>query len=412
MFRICTILLLLLVGRSSVAQQSYQPGYVVLNSGDTLQGYLYYNTARWGKSTLRFRPDRKSPVQRYSPGDISGYGFPGDLTFGSGTLPDRGDEKFFYQRLIEGPVRLLFVQDSPLQKEWYLLSEEKGDFNLSKGRVGAPRSVEDIRKNHTYRGYIRAVVGSCQNTWHLIEKASLSASDLVEILQVYYDCIGENYTSYYVPRGTFNYRLSLHGGMTYNQLSFNANPQAGAIVQPDYLPELNFNSDWQPTIGAEIEFYRIQSIRWWTVMIGLYYQRAQFDGVAAFDFNENQYRYQFASTYSTVQLPAGIRFYKQIGEASFFAEAGGFINYFLSHDIQYSYDRIQNNEVFPAQGMIEAEERVSYGLWGAAGAMIPRTPLVIKVRGTFLPDFLPEHFPVNAAQQLSLSGSVGWIFYK
>jgi len=413
MLRILTILILVSRAFPVFAQQAYHPGYLITNSGDTLRGYLNYSTARWGKSPLRFREDPEGPEELYTPDDLSGYGFPGDMTFGSGTLPDRGDEKFFYLQLIEGPVRLLYLHKDPLNKEWYLLSEEKGSFNLSEGQVGDTRTVDDIRKNQQFRGYIRAVVGSCADTWPLIEKASLSAEDLVGIMQVYYDCTGETYTNLYVSKSTFSYQLSVHGGVSYNQLSFATNPRADALVQPDYLPDLAFDSDWQPTIGAEIEFYRVQSVRWWTVVLGAYYHRTQFDGASLIVFRNNRYRYEFQSTFSTLHIPAGIRVYKKLGDRTFFAEAGPYVQWFLAHDVQIGHERIQSNEVFVFENFPDAEERTGFGFWlsvGTRGTLFDDKTFSAKIRATYQPDYVARHFIYNDSRQFSLWATLGWAF--
>lgn len=106
MFKILT-LVLMLTPSALAAQRYFLPGFIVTNSGDTVKGFVDYNTPR--KMTLQcvFKVDERGQATIYSPGEISGYGFDNNKTFVVLDISEDSTkvEKAFVELLVQGDVR-------------------------------------------------------------------------------------------------------------------------------------------------------------------------------------------------------------------------------------------------------------------------------------------------------------------
>ncbi len=110
------------------AQKDYQPGYILLNNGDTLNGYIL-DAIKSGHnhSACSFKSSLESEAKEYAPFEIIGYQYSNNIYYVSKHVPYKNQMKdLFLEYLVKGRVNLYYYNKSP-EKIYYI---EKFDGQL------------------------------------------------------------------------------------------------------------------------------------------------------------------------------------------------------------------------------------------------------------------------------------------
>ena len=59
---------------TTLAQQTFEPGYILEHNRDTVKGYIENAMEYELTLSVKFRTDDKSPVKEYGPSDLAGFG--------------------------------------------------------------------------------------------------------------------------------------------------------------------------------------------------------------------------------------------------------------------------------------------------------------------------------------------------
>jgi len=114
------VLVLLALNTTIFAQKDFRPGYVILNSGDTLTGEIRSTSDRKMIQECYFREDEKSVISNFPPWEISGYRFNNGKYYISQTLPD--SRIVFLEFLVNGKLNLYYARDN--QGDHYFIKKE------------------------------------------------------------------------------------------------------------------------------------------------------------------------------------------------------------------------------------------------------------------------------------------------
>ncbi len=100
-------------------QEGIYPGYVITNSGDTLRGYIQFESASANQLEVTYYSSMNLEETRYTykPGDIKGYKL---LSYTFVSVPFSGKycsrKKTFMHRTIDGPITLF---------KWYYIEKQQ-----------------------------------------------------------------------------------------------------------------------------------------------------------------------------------------------------------------------------------------------------------------------------------------------
>ncbi|NMM50839.1 hypothetical protein [Marinigracilibium pacificum] len=106
------------------AQTDFKPGYIILNSGDTLHGEIDYRGDLLMSSVCKFKTNGNS-ISTYDPSDIAAFRFINSKYYISKEINSR---KVFLEFLIKGEVNIYYMRDDDgdhyfIEKEGIKLSE-------------------------------------------------------------------------------------------------------------------------------------------------------------------------------------------------------------------------------------------------------------------------------------------------
>ncbi len=112
---------LLLLNSCLFAQKDFRPGYVILNSGDTISGEIDFRDDKIMTKTCRFRENEQSETTEYSPGEIFGYRIINGKYYISQELPEQG--KTFLEFLVDGKLSLYYRRDEEGADHFFIKKE-------------------------------------------------------------------------------------------------------------------------------------------------------------------------------------------------------------------------------------------------------------------------------------------------
>lgn len=132
-------LLFVLTGTAIYSQSDYRPGYIVMNSGDTLKGEINLRSNDEMAVKCLFRPDKISPPQKYTPEELKEYRLDDGRYFISVKTPDHGP--VFMEYLVNGRLSLYFLSGKK-ENVFYL---KKGNDTL----LALPKEAEYVMRDGT-----------------------------------------------------------------------------------------------------------------------------------------------------------------------------------------------------------------------------------------------------------------------
>jgi hypothetical protein len=217
----------------AVAQNKYQPGFIIEQNGDTLKGWINHN---WEKQPGRvFFKDEKNSIHTYSPVNIRGYGT-GNRFFQSAFVITETTntninqlnyteklqlvaDTVFLETIIRGTKNLMYYHNL-IGKEQYYIGQEH-NYELLKHKKflrlidGKPHQMED----KSYMKQIADYLGECPEVSMKINETVYSYKHLEKIFMVYYNCKG-NIEEFHKKKAKTKLNLGVLLGVTKTNMAF------------------------------------------------------------------------------------------------------------------------------------------------------------------------------------------------
>jgi len=172
------------------AQQDFRPGYVILTSGDTINGFIEYkgNKANAKKCIFVKEYPSSSPVMVYGPDSLRGYRFPDSKYYVSKHLQiNDKDEVLFLEFLVHGKVDLYYYRDDNADEHYFI---DKGDGRLlaltSEEKEVYIDGVKYLQESKLYIGVLKYVMQDSPSASKEAENASLTHKSLIKITADYH----------------------------------------------------------------------------------------------------------------------------------------------------------------------------------------------------------------------------------
>lgn len=181
-----------------LAQKNFQPGLVVLNSGDTIKGFVDYQEWASNPKKINFQPVGEMPVQVLTVSDIAYFEINGNDAYQrvAATIDQapvaisRVEHEGFRLDVFDTVFLRVLLKGSRLAL--YELIDDKSHFFLQE-KEGQPKeliyrvfhdksSVGNIYRLHTYRDQLK-VYATEPATLHLIENSLYNQKQLVKVIE-------------------------------------------------------------------------------------------------------------------------------------------------------------------------------------------------------------------------------------
>lgn len=322
-----TAVLLCATGFGANAQGSFRPGYIVRLSGDTLRGQVGYHNARYNATRCEFMPAPGSPVERFGPAELRGYGVGREEAYRALPVPQRdsaGQAR---------PSRLLFVEVMTNGSPANLYRYQGGEgtrYYLQKSPTAPLREllvkqqeVEDggrryVQEIPVFRGVLTEEFSECPAIALSLARVAFRLPDLTQVVQRYNACRqpGSQTT---VSRRSSIYLGSdlLLGGQDSQLLLFGNNYAAKGQYPGSLVPDIGLGL-W---LGSQALRDKLQ------LRIELHYVRQKYEDEFQYSVSGggsspslNTYQARFSTSY--LRLPLLLRYSPLLGRVRPFAEAG------------------------------------------------------------------------------------------
>ncbi len=253
-------LLLLLYCAVTFAQKDFREGYVILN-GDTIKGYVDYRGHQRSALTTSFKPSLEGAEQKYTPEEISAYGFVKENKLFESHLIPAADtnavaQKLFLSTLVKGPASIYYYRDSFQKDHYYLLKGSTSllelvqkEFNQTDPRTGKTYKV----RSKEFLGKLAFAFSDCKSiTNSQLENVELTTSSLLKIANQYNHCVApagtlfkqtekKAKTTLGITVAYFNSSLKISGDTYLSKGTFNNSglPVGGGLFANFSIPKLN-----------------------------------------------------------------------------------------------------------------------------------------------------------------------------
>lgn len=200
----------------SKAQFDFRPGYLILNSGDTLHTEIGFRGDKLMALEVKYR-DAEGKVQSYDPGEIKGYRMEDNRYFVSKRLEGR---MYFAEFLVDGILDIYYLrgEDSDkyyAEKDGAPLTEIKFEEGIRKRKAD---NIEEKYKTTFHVGILKKMTEETPEIHNRIERMERPKhNNLVKVAEAYHDIVctdGTECLTYYQKPPAFKVLAEIHAGRT------------------------------------------------------------------------------------------------------------------------------------------------------------------------------------------------------
>lgn len=202
---------------------TYKPGFVILASGERLDGWVLNQAHSNNVKYCEFRKSEEAASTQYLPKDIQSYGIGEERLFLStivvnyklktisDTEAEKVEEQTFVEYLLKGEISLLYRQN-----RYFLLNEKGVVQELYEPKV-ANMDAKDVDRS-SYKFVLRKqMIAQCLDMDAPILSTQLRLKSLKKLFTRYYDCANLSYQEYGRTSDRFKLGLALTLGIESSQ---------------------------------------------------------------------------------------------------------------------------------------------------------------------------------------------------
>jgi len=181
------LLAVLIICSQFVTAQDFRPGYIITLSGDSVKGHVRYGSARRNERECSFKPSRGTPKQKYSAGQLTGYGIFGDRSFTVIDDPKQPGQKVFARVVVSGDMDLF------RRGKQFLLNTDRVQILPPETRTTiAVNNGEAFRTERPYAAILNMEMADCSKS---NDDVSYSEKELTHAVDQYNLCKDPKYKS-------------------------------------------------------------------------------------------------------------------------------------------------------------------------------------------------------------------------
>lgn len=238
----CLLALTVLVSLSISAQKSFEPGYIVTLSGDTVTGQINFNTESALAQTVFFREGNNDNGKTRLPTEIAGFGFSHtayrSLKFVNSASDSAITETKFCRLIEDGRVRLYALPEG--ENYFYLVQREQEILFLYSAQMGRDG---DTRKEANYRNILTIVSSECMANDQKAETVIYAEKQLAGFIHRLNGCLSpDSSRSYREKPRLIKSLVASAGGMKYTYGSQLTGSLLFRLVNTGFSPKLSLNA--------------------------------------------------------------------------------------------------------------------------------------------------------------------------
>jgi hypothetical protein len=352
------LLFLLILPISAFSQKDFRPGFVVLNSGDTVSGLILYRLGSRISDECYFRATKKSETRLYKANELQSYAVTNDKYYASMLLDSAGKQNVFVEKLVTGRVSIFRYHDTFYAQKDKLYKLEKPITKVNDKNVWYEQEYKK------YAGTLNFMTLDCAAMGGKAFNADLNEHDLVGLAVEYNRCMDHPYVDYkqFKPHHTISYYPIV--GVSSTNLSFSS----------DYYPYITNDrttvSSVAPAYGVGVEFAQPRSMENLSLNMELIFSNHHFSDYAENVKNMMHVTEEIKIDYSRLRIPLSMKYNFTTGLTSPYVRFGFMMNLFFNGHINVYQNSTNINDPSIEANHLDDEDIDNLPVpqfWGAFG---------------------------------------------
>ncbi len=322
------------------AQSNFRPGYIVSLAGDTVRGTVDASASSRSGSECRFRPVGANTHDKYTPGQLGGYGLTHDRFYESVVVPgapapaDTAAQPVFLEVLVRGAASLYFFPEENLASHYFLrLGSGPVQPLVLRTDYVVENGTKFKREDALYKGTLAEALRACPATKAGIAKATLTTTSLSRLVRQYNDCVGGGQVvSEAAAARRRNYFLfeAVAGAQT-SSLQF----------QGAYAEGITLRGNTAPVLGLAAQQYTPARNNRLALRLELLYQPQRYQREVFVPTAQPYETYQEVRVrLDQLRVPVMLRYMPLNGRFQPFAEVGVSAGFAITNENEYRYKAI------------------------------------------------------------------------
>ncbi len=241
--------LFVLFGNHVLSQGHFSPGYIVLNSGDTLQGFIKDQPDSKMHLFCLYKAERNDEARKYYPDEIKAYRYKNDRAFESHLFENTSDEteiQLFFEVLFQGEKNLYMLRY--MKKKYFFLETNGSLFSLSpKESARWDAATKAASHEQRFKGNLHYLLSDAPQIAPLLDKAKPQAISLIGIAKAYHQATSQEADNYEIPHYSKELGVEISPVIAYTSswISHNYRTQKTprVIMVQNFQPQLGLRFD-------------------------------------------------------------------------------------------------------------------------------------------------------------------------
>jgi hypothetical protein len=195
-----------------IAQQDFDPGYIIKPNKDTIRGFIKIDLESDLTNSIHFKNDEGSTLKEYRAEDLSGFCIQKDVYKSirfMNTAEDSIMETAFVKQLVTGEYNL-YAYGKP-DRKFYLLQKDTTLYFLYDG---VNRNSGEIIQKGNYYNYLNLIAVPCEKLTNLVGRVGYNDQDMAVFISKVDNCeTPGNATNYYQKPKTLVQPMIFAGGL-------------------------------------------------------------------------------------------------------------------------------------------------------------------------------------------------------
>jgi hypothetical protein len=247
---------------TTFAQTNFEEALVIINTGDTLTGFIDNRDWRKNPKVIVYR-DRKNAIKEYSPLDIQGFYLVNTNEWyrsavlelnknsikESDVIKNRNQwgtqvDTVFMRLLVKGKISLYYLIDESSRPHYIVEKNNQiNELRIERKRVSYPK--EGIVNLDFFRSQLNEYFSDCQSGKFSVSDAKYTESSLKPLVIKYNECFSSE-GSYIKTTEKITTSISIIAGVNYSKLTVNGDSYSSG--------DKNYKPDFSPFAGISFDF--------------------------------------------------------------------------------------------------------------------------------------------------------------
>lgn len=323
------LIILFFVANAVVSQNRFKEGYYLNNAGDKITGYIKNVDWKNSPSNIDFRTSPEGDTKTIGLSQMSGFGIHGQVAYVKKTFdldvkserlnslnlskePEFESRTALLEVLVEGSATLYYYENQGAKKFFYSIGNDKPEaLVFVRYLVGT-----NVASNDRYKQQLaNALVGCASLNFSDFESLNYKQNSLTKLFKQYNLCKDPNYVATSNKKTPTKLNLNLFAGFNASSVEVTtAMTRSGG----------DFGNQTNLRFGGEFELLLPFNNNAFGIYLGLA-KNSNFESTIVQELSSTTTPSQDVTlTYSTVNLPFGIRYYIPLNENTKFLLDGGY----------------------------------------------------------------------------------------